>query len=117
MIKYAIGESGTLDLASTTTSDIYPISSKKASASVQLSWTGVAIGNIVLQRSNNRENWSSLDMIDTDGNVFSVIPVSGAEDQELVLIVNCTVPFLRIKYNSISGTGTLNFTVRSKSRG
>jgi hypothetical protein len=71
-----------------------------------VSWTGDAVGSIIVQGSSNQSNWTNLNM--------TAITMAGVTDNGLFDIQVTGVPYLRLAYTSTSGTGTINAYVSAK---
>lgn len=77
---------------------------------IQLSFTGTPTGTFSVEGSVDAANWSALS--------FTSVPsAEGAADTHLLNIHNIPYKQFRLKYNRISGTGTLDAWIMAKTVG
>lgn len=78
-------------------------------------WWETGKGRIKLQESIDRENWTIIEQADIDGYMYDYYSVS-APGHYCCEIKNITSPFIRVKYDYTSGSGTLRFYFHTKRR-
>ena len=101
---------GYMVLDATRTSKAYAI--KDNFVAIQFVWTD-GYGTIKMQESWDRESWKATQLYAADGYQTTGIDVNG-DGYETLQYINTAMPFIRVKYELISGSGGLNFYVRTK---
>ena len=91
-------------MASDITSEVIDLSSVSGFA-VHSIWTGVPVGNIIIQGSNNSENFVDL----------ATVAAGGAAGQNMFNYEHVHFRYIRVFYDSTSGTGNLDVYVSAKS--
>ena len=86
-------------------------------ASILISWSGVPVGEILIQAQQRKSNeelveadWVDLDLGDT-------VVIDNTEAEHQIIFKQLPFTDIRVKYVSTSGTGTLNAVITSKQIG
>lgn len=116
MANVLLGFDGYMTLDESQESDLMAIGHAKhfAIQVVVTGATGSAVGEIVVQVSNDKANWVDVYWVDQSGVVQDGYDVNSTDFTHMFDASDIGAGWARLKYNYTSGTGGLNFYINSK---
>lgn len=105
---------GTLDLGQTGSQYHHNIS-QRPYVSIQMVLDNTdAYGEVVVETSNNEDNWSTVYWKDENGTIQDGYDVTVGNDMNHIVDAVLGTGWIRLKYNRVSGDGTLNYYISIK---